>query len=285
MEKGFYEINRMVKNYPLKIVPHEQVLMMGQSIIAKHWHRSIEIVYALGGDIKLWINGETKQLHSGDIEIIHSSMPHAYEYGESNRGCSILISYNFLKEIYEEIDDIRFVLQKENIIYPRLQTIMSSMSEIYIKQEEFYNLHLRSLLYELMYLLLSHFKVEKNQVIEVFSEKYADRYKKIIDYINNNYMRNLSLEEIANVFGFSKAHFSRSFKKYMKIGYKDYLTSVRVYYARKLILETDLSMLDISTETGFSDAKAMIREFKEIFKTTPLQYRRLHKSTNGTHES
>ncbi|MDY8025486.1 AraC family transcriptional regulator [Paenibacillus polymyxa] len=283
MERGYYEINRMVKNYPLKVVPHEQVLLMGESMIAKHWHRSMEIVYALGGDITLWVNGETKELHSGDIEIIHGGFPHEYQYGESNRGCSILISHNFLKEIYEEIDDIRFVLQKDHLWYSQLGIAIHRMLEIYTKQDEFYNLRLRSALYELLYLLLTHFKVEKNKVTEVFSEKYAERYKKIIDYINKNYKENLSLEDVADAFGFSKPHFSRSFKKYMGIGYKNYLTSVRLYYARKLILKTDLSMLEISIETGFSDVKSMIREFKEVHKTTPLQYRLLSKKEGTTH--
>ncbi|WP_339315906.1 AraC family transcriptional regulator [Paenibacillus sp. FSL R10-2734] len=272
MERGVYEINRMSESFPLKIFSHRVVQKMNPKI-PRHWHRSIEILYILGGDMTLWVNGETKNLKHGDVEIIHSGIPHEYQFVGKRAGCSMLFAYDFLKEIYPEIDNIRFVLDRTHDSYQKLIKALDTSLHIFHNRDEFYNLLLHSEMYEILHTLLLNFKVEKEAAPEIYSEKYAERYKRIISYINEHYPENLTLGRIAQEFGFSDEHFSRSFKKYMKIGYKEYLTRIRLYYARNLVVESDLTMTDIANECGFGDNKSFIRDFKEIYETTPLQYR------------
>lgn len=272
MERGVYEINRMSESFPLKVTPHKLV-QEGTSKVPRHWHRSLEIIYVVNGSIDLWVNGETKSLKDGDIEIIHGGIPHEYQYVGEQAGCSMLIAYDHLKEIYPEIDNIRFVPEPSHPAYQQLTQALDTALHIYFNRDPFYNLRLRSVMYELLHTLLTYFRVEKEQVPEIFSAKYAERYKKVISYINEHYHENVTLERIAQQFGYSEEHFSRSFKKYMNVGFKEYLTRIRLYYARKLVLETDLTMTDIANECGFGDAKSFIRDFKQIYEVTPLQYR------------
>lgn len=65
MERGYYEINRMARNYPVKIVPHEHLIKnnnLDDGHILKHWHRSIELFLVANSSCMVWKNGQTKKM-------------------------------------------------------------------------------------------------------------------------------------------------------------------------------------------------------------------------------
>ena len=278
MNKGYYEVNRMRENYQVKIVQHQIMvdnISLNNGYIMKHWHRSIEIFLVYGGSCMLWKNGVTRRMESGDMEIINSEEAHEYYdfSGEKQCGCTIIISYTFLKELFQDIDNVYFILTK-NAEYQKLIDIILQMKELYNDKEEWYNLKIRSAMYELIYILMKYFRVEKNKVINVQSQKYEKRYKEIITYINEHYSENILLSDVAENFGFNKDYFSRSFKKYIGINYKDYLKKLRINAGKKLLLETDKTITEIALEVGEPDTKSFIRDFKKEFKVTPLKYRK-----------
>lgn len=282
IDKGYYEINKMTKNYPVKVVPHQDILKhanYSNAHIEKHWHRSIEIVLMYNGDFMLWKNGVTIKMKTGDIEIINSEEPHEfYDFAVKHQGgCSILISYKFLKEIFNNIDNIYFVLDKKIPAYNQLMNNILKMQEIYNANEEWYNLKIRSVMYEMLYILMKFFRKEKSEVVDAKSQKYEKRYKEIITYLNEHYMENIHLNDVAEIFGYNSEYFSRSFKKYMGVNFKNYITGLRINAGKKLLLCTDKTIIDIALEVGAPDAKSFIRDFKKIFKVTPLKYRKINK--------
>lgn len=284
MDKGYYEVNRMRENYPVKVVPHQKLIdavSLNNGYVMKHWHRSIEIFLVYDGSCMLWKNGITRKMESGDMEIINSEEAHEYYNfeGEKQGGCTIIISYKFLKELFEDIDNVYFILTN-NIGYQKLIDIILQMKDLYNQKEEWYNLKMRSEMYELLYILMKNFRVEKNKVIDVKSQKYEKRYKEIITYMNEHYAENIQLKDVAENFGFNKEYFSRSFKKYIGINYKDYLKKLRVNAGKKLLLETDKTITEIALEVGEPDAKSFIRDFKKEFEMTPLKYRKHLKDSN-----
>ena len=84
---------------------------------------------------------------------------------------------------------------------------------------DFYYLKVKSLLYEIIFILLTYFKVDKDTSITIKSQKYIDRFKKITEYIENNYKETLVLADVANYYGLSREHLARCFKKLTKIQY------------------------------------------------------------------
>ena len=105
--------------------------------------------------------------------------------------------------------------------------------------------------------------------------RLPETLRNVIDYIKDNYHEpNLSLENIANFANFDKYYLEKVFKKYLKTTVHNYLCNERLNNARYLLLSTSLSIEDISIKTGFSGSQSLIKNFKKIYKETPLQYRK-----------
>lgn len=97
-------------------------------------------------------------------------------------------------------------------------------------------------------------------------------------YIEKYYMKDISLDEISMVAGYSKSHFSRTFKEMTGINFSKYLVQVRIENAEKLLINSDQSIYDISLEVGFNDYSYFSKAFKDAFGLSPKDYRKSKKS-------
>ena len=102
-------------------------------------------------------------------------------------------------------------------------------------------------------------------VVFVQAEDSRERFAAIMDYIDENFRRKLLLGEIARREGLTMSYLSHLFKDTLGMSFQEYLKKRRFEYARSLLLGTRKSLLDISLESGFSDARYMIRMFAEEF--------------------
>lgn len=98
-----------------------------------------------------------------------------------------------------------------------------------------------------------------------------------ISYIEKSYYQNPSLEETANVAGFSPAYFSRLFHTQMGKSYSEYLSSVKLHHASILLVQTDKSIMEIAQETGFCHGNYLNELFKKKMCMTPGQFRKRKK--------
>ncbi|WP_334328713.1 bifunctional transcriptional activator/DNA repair enzyme AdaA [Companilactobacillus sp. HBUAS59699] len=92
-------------------------------------------------------------------------------------------------------------------------------------------------------------------------------------YLNNNYQRKLSLELIAEECHGSPFHLQRVFKKECGQTPLNYLTDLRLFQAKQLLSNTDLSVKVIAARVGFSSDTYFITTFKKHFAKTPEQFR------------
>ncbi len=96
---------------------------------------------------------------------------------------------------------------------------------------------------------------------------------KIVNFLELNYMKKLSQQEIADYFHVNKDYLSRAFKKHTGIGMAKYLNNIRIQKAKELLSSTDLTVMEIADRVGYFDAKYFARQFKLACSMTPAQYR------------
>lgn len=94
-----------------------------------------------------------------------------------------------------------------------------------------------------------------------------------MNYIETNLCEELSLDEIANVAGFSKFYFHRTFQSEIGIPIYDYIRKRRLASAASLLLNTDTSILDIAVNFHFESQEAFSRAFKSVYQLPPGRYR------------
>ncbi len=94
-------------------------------------------------------------------------------------------------------------------------------------------------------------------------------------YILANFKRDIQLPDLARRLGMSEWACSRFFKKHSGNSFTDYVTTLRLGYACKLLADTDMPVTDICFETGYANVSNFNRIFRNRRAMTPLAYRRL----------
>ncbi|WP_040679906.1 AraC family transcriptional regulator [Niabella aurantiaca] len=102
----------------------------------------------------------------------------------------------------------------------------------------------------------------------------CDRSAKITEYIMRNFDSDISLPEIAARSNMAITTFCNFFKENYRTTFVEYLNTVRVGYACKLIAEKNKNVVEIAYECGFKNLANFNRQFKKIKKMTPTDYRR-----------
>lgn len=104
-------------------------------------------------------------------------------------------------------------------------------------------------------------------------EKSVSLVEKAKSYINENFQKDLSLDEISREYDISPYYFSKIFKDETGENFIEYLTGVRMEKAKQLLLNKELSMKEICSMVGYADPNYFSRSFKKNVGVTPTEYR------------
>jgi len=104
-------------------------------------------------------------------------------------------------------------------------------------------------------------------------ERISPSIRKAVAYIAKNFSEPLSIQSLSAMIGMSPQHFSASFSKQLNIGFKEYLTQIRVEEAKNLLTATDYPISQIAVFVGYADQSSFTKAFKRITGITPYQLR------------
>ena len=106
-------------------------------------------------------------------------------------------------------------------------------------------------------------------------EVYNFHIKKAMDYTRNNYHKDLSLEYISGYLNLNKCYFCDLFKRETGRTYSHFLNAVRVENSKDLLLNTNLSILNVAPSVGYNNQNYYSMSFKRLTGITPLKYRNM----------
>lgn len=104
---------------------------------------------------------------------------------------------------------------------------------------------------------------------------YTQAFKRVLEYIEANLSKNISLDTLAHISNTSKYHFHRMFKKHFGESLSDYIKQRRLTYAAFQLADTNRSIEEIAFEMNYNSIEAFSRAFKKRFRVPPAEYRRL----------
>lgn len=253
-----------------------------------HFHSEFEIIYVKESTGTRIVGNTISKYQAGDILLIGSNLPHfmksdaIYHTGDTNlrvKGTIIQFEKEFMLYAinnYPQFNKVRLLFKDaQRGIYfasdkfKRLQQLMEEIP-------------LRSGLDQLMLLLEILKKMsetENNFIIsttDFVNETIYDtlRIDKVMSYLNKNYTRKVSLEEIASLAAMNGASFCRYFKSKTGKSFKSYILDMRIGYACKLLLMEDISISQLSSECGFESISQFNKSFKKNTGTVPSLYRK-----------
>lgn len=115
-------------------------------------------------------------------------------------------------------------------------------------------------------------------VIEKYNVKvYSDSVNKVLDYIAQNYSKEISLDELADHVHLNRSYLSSHFKKEMGVNIYAYLLEFRLEKAKELLRTTNKMVQEICYDVGMPDSAYFSKQFKKMTGESPLEFRKLQK--------
>ena len=103
--------------------------------------------------------------------------------------------------------------------------------------------------------------------------KHVDVIYKAVGYIKQNYMKKITLEEVASHVYLSPSYFSKIFKDDMKCNFNTYVNHIRVERSKQLLRNDNINLVDVSNMVGYEDQSYFSKVFKKIVGVTPGKFR------------
>lgn len=220
---------------------------------------SILISYIKKGSFSFITDGREETACSGEIALVDCYKPHKYYTKDGYEAYWLHICGANTYEIYKEIK------QKIGCIIPSNTETLASVKKIYsaIKEnKQSDKAEISLMIYGLLVMLTAADKADENNPISLS-----------VNYINENYSKNITVDEISKSAHLSSSQFSRNFKKHTGTSPYDYLLSVRLARAKELLKNTNLPISDIAYQTGFASDSNFIYFFRKNEGISPLKFR------------
>jgi len=251
------------------------------------WHQHIEyeLILITEGRGLYFIGNQVGKFELGDIYFLGSNLPHTFQKLESD-----LITSAVVVQFLEGFLGNNFILLPES--YQILQLFRKSMQGLKIKD------HCKSLLQPLIQELetlrgfqriirlceclnliaeTSEFTCLSTQPIIHLNYKDQKRIDQIFQYTIDSFKEPISLSDIAEVACMSVPAFCNYFKKSTKKTYIYFLNEIRIDYACRCLMDTELTILNICYKSGYNTLANFNKQFLKIKKMTPSRYRKYYK--------
>jgi len=129
-----------------------------------------------------------------------------------------------------------------------------------------------------MYARLGQFNMTRE--MNRYDEKSQRIDPEIVDsarlYIDQNYMRDITLTDVSNFTGFSKCYFSRVFKQQLGLSFSEYLRHKRISMAEELLIHSRQPIQEIAMSAGFGSVATFNRVFRDAKNCTPSRFREIY---------
>lgn len=271
-----YETVVTDEKIPLRIIAHEEV--NGNRHVNKHWHQSLELIYCTKGAITCFKNSQRYDVNEEELLLVNPNEIHSLYSSSQDKGIILQLPLEYFLSYYQEHKNLYFDLSANPDKNPALLEIKACMLEMMrLKKERNtgYDLRIHSLLYEMEYILITHFSCEKaktNMVIK--TQKYLNRLSDITKYLQQHYQEDIRQEDVAEYFSLAPQYLSRFFKKYANISFSEYVSSIRLDHAYKDLMNTDNSILKIAMDNGFANPRSFSDTFRNVYGETPSKFKK-----------
>lgn len=256
--------------------------------VQRHWHYPVEILKIVKGTFTVEINLETYTLNTGDICFINSEELHCLEGNQSDTiHDAIIFNPHILEFTYPDEFQEQFaapflkhdsslprLLSPSDSLHPTVSRLFEQAVELGKKEDIGWYFRVKLLLLEMFYELCINKKMPAaGDLLSAAGKERTDRYKKIVSFIENHYMKKITLDDLAGEVQVNSQYLCHFFKEISGISPVQYLIRHRIEKSKELLKDTTRSILEISLDCGFENVSYFIRQFRKVTGMTPRQYR------------
>lgn len=253
------------------------------SMSQKHVHEKYEIYYLASGERYYFIKDRVFHIRRGHLVFINQGELHKTTDADLPDHQRILVYFEnkFLETINGSVEALLNFLTQKNFSVIELslkeqaeiESIFKEMNEEILKKALGFEVSLQGLLMKLLVFAARH-SHEYNEKEYLSDCPRHEKVSDIVKYINLHYNEQLSVSGIAEHFYISQYYLCRTFKETTGYTLVQYINSVRVKEAQKLLEKDRLKMIQIAEKAGFGSVAQFNRVFRDISGCSPLNYRK-----------
>lgn len=248
----------------------------------RHWHEKIELLYFEKGEGYVICNTKKVCVSPGVLVVVNSNEMHEIKaLSESLEYYCLIIDNLFFKSLHTDVCETKYIspIYQNQIVFKNriandlnINRCFDSIIKEFDERLSGYELAVKGFIFGLMVLLL------RNHIEMVLTPQQYDRRIKNLNRINNtlqyiekNYNRKITVEELCRIANLSKYYFLRLFKKAMGRSVIDYINYVRINKAEEMLLNNDVNITEAAFACGFNDANYFSRVFKKYKGKSPSE--------------
>ena len=247
-----------------------------------HYHKYIEILYFIKGKACVLIGEERVMCHKGDLFIIYSNEPHSFEHLSSDK----YIVIKFLPEVLRTADQtlkgfeylFNFNIGKHSRVIrnarDNIKKLILDAYEEFTEDKYSGELFVRADIIRLCAEIISFWykNGEINPINMMGGHNRLSAVQKIMEYVNetNGAVTTCDAAAMCNM---SQGHFSRTFKSITNMSFIQYVKSVKISEAERLLKCTDETITNIAQILNYGSTSHFIEDFRKEKGITPKQYR------------
>ena len=245
------------------------------------WHTSTvnELIFLMNGSIKLTYDNHSHIISPGEIALLPMDCLHKEEFSDKLDLETFFIHFTWehKKEFFSVVDNINIKKLSPGIRF-EVNTIINSLRSI-----TNLNGNNRLLAQARLNLLLTIIYCDIETISGSLEQKEFAKRQQLVrrtkSYMNANFSKNISLDDIAEYLNVSKFYISRVFRAETGMTPFEYLNDYRMRVALQFLREGRLYISEIAVKTGFSDRKYFSKVFKKFYGAPPSKYH-VHKSVS-----
>lgn len=249
-----------------------------------HSHSAVEIILPQKGVPVYHLKDKDYAVQPGEILIIPSDCPHALTEPEDLSRHLLLFEpgpLTLMRDLPNLSEMMRqpILLRGHSEWQQAVGRLLMQVVDCYFRKEPLWNTECYSYLMK-AYALLGRYHLRIGTPPRHAGSRKIESaiMNSAITFINEHYMEDISLEDVAVFAGFSKCYFSRLFKQFCSLSFSEFLTRKRLNVAAELLIHTRLPVKEIVVSSGFGSIAAFNRVFKAHKQCTPTQYRLIYGS-------
>lgn len=241
-----------------------------------HNHDSYEIMLVTEGVMRACVTDKVYEVKKGEAIL---TKPGVYHYSKSLGGYTRIVtefSEEYLASAFTPVARERLLrcFDREKIILNKEE--LRIIEDVAQKSIQYNSDSSDGFLYLGRILNIMNKSLEHNNAPEKIHKVSgsAEKINNITNYIAMNFKNVGTTDEIAEACYISKSHMCRLFKDALGISVSDYVLTMRMRFAEKLLRNTEMSVIDISLECGFGSSQYFSRLFRKAHGCSPGEYRK-----------
>lgn len=250
-----------------------------------HYHDAYELFFVVKGTRYLFLDGICHVLTPGDIILIKPYQTHYMQSLSSEFYARYVLNFtpDYLEELLKLSEKQRFLEVWENEILHltseqtgEIVNVLEKMQKYYPRRDAVAEKLKKNYCLELLLLCRDYYPMQKPAQLVVAGDTTSPRQEILdaISYMNAHYAEKMDLETIASQIHLSKYYFCRLFREVTGVTVLEYLINVRLTRARKLLMESTLTIGEIAQKTGFASAVHFSRTYHNVYGESPGDTRR-----------